>query len=243
MAPLALLQLGTLLRAQNKAPEAVDALARCRQTYEAKLVLDPLRSSWVPLLQLHHGLALREAGKRPEAQAVFDQLIKQFPDRPEAVEAALRSGQCIKDEAQRKIVEAQKRLVNPGLKPEEKTQAVKALDQAAKEMRDAATALSGQAERLKEKQADSPMRARMLYEAAWGQRGLAALEIAAARDKKAREMQHLRREELVRKLPQGQSPPAVPLPEVSLTVVAVQPAETAARTLYQDLITAFATCR
>src|SRR5581483_7164697 len=64
VAPLALLQLATLLRGQNKAAEAAEVLNQCRQQHEANLQKDPARAGWIALLQYHQGVALREAGKR-----------------------------------------------------------------------------------------------------------------------------------------------------------------------------------
>src|SRR5262249_29501793 len=110
IAPMAVLHLATLLRSQNKSAEAADLLAKCRDEHEKKLAADPARSGWVPLLQYHHGVALREAGKRSEARKVLDQVVQSAPDRPEAAEAALRSGQALKDDGQLLIVEAQKKL-------------------------------------------------------------------------------------------------------------------------------------
>ena len=113
VAPMALLQLATYLRAQNKAQEAADVLAKCRQENEEKLKNDPARAAWVPLLQYHHGLALKEAGKRAEARTVLEGVIKGSPNRPEAAEAALRWGQSLKDDGLSKIAEARKKLANP----------------------------------------------------------------------------------------------------------------------------------
>lgn len=239
IAPLALLQLSTLLRAQNRPQEAVDVMAKARQAYEGQLVKDTQRGGWAALLQLQHGLALREMGKRPEAQMVFDQLIKTMPDRPEAIEASLRSAQCRKDEAVKKIGEVQKRLATPGLKPEEKAAVWKTLEQPVRELQAAAKSLADAAAGLKEKQGDNPLRARMLYEAAWGQRLLGDLEIESARDRLAQQQQELRRAELAKKVQPGQKVPVVPLPEVAVGAVPQQPGEKSALEQYRELIAGF----
>src|SRR5207244_3597164 len=83
-----------------------DVLAKCRQENEEKLKTDPARAAWVPLLQYHHGLALKEAGKRAEARVVLEGVIKGSPNRPEAAEAALRWGQSLKDDGLHKMDEA-----------------------------------------------------------------------------------------------------------------------------------------
>ena len=239
IAPMALLNLATLLRGQNKAAEAADVLAKCRQAHEQILLKDPARAGWVPLLLYHEGVALREAGKRTEARALLDQVAKLPLDRPEAAEAALRSGQCMKDDAELKIADAQKKLANPGLKPEELVQANKLLDDGIKELKDATAYMVSQADRLKEKQATSESRAHMMYDAAWGYRALADLEIAAVRKKMAQELLQKRRDDLAKKLPPGQALPNLPVPVVPLTAIPVQPAETSARNQYQAMIQAF----
>src|SRR5260370_35770631 len=97
-APIAVLQLAPLLRSQNKAGEAADVLAQCRQQHEQNLQKDQARAGWVALLQYHHGVALKEAGKHPEARAAFDLVVKQAPTQPEAGEAAPPLGQGFKYE-------------------------------------------------------------------------------------------------------------------------------------------------
>ena len=68
VAPMAVLHLATLLRGQNNPAEAAKVLAQCRQQHEQDLHKDPARAGWVPLLQYHQGVALREAGKRPGSE-------------------------------------------------------------------------------------------------------------------------------------------------------------------------------
>jgi TolA-binding protein len=239
IAPMAVLHLATLLRGQNQAQQAADVLAQVRQQQEANLQKDPARAGWVPLLQYHHGVALREAGKRTEARAIFDQVVKSSPDRPEAAEAALRSGQCLKDEGQLKVDASRAKLANPGLKPEERAAAQKQLDDGIKEVRDAAAYLQAQAEQLKAKQPMHEARARMLYEAAWAHRAIAVLEVETARAKLQQDLWQKRRDEAAKRTPPGQPPPMVPMPVVELKDVPMQPSETAARAQYQALIEGF----
>jgi TolA-binding protein len=247
IAPMAVLHLATLLRGQNQATAAADALNQCRQQHEQKLLQDPARAGWVPLLQYHHGVALREAGKRAEAKAIFDQLVKQSPDRPEAWEAGLRAGQCLKDDGQQKIAEGTKRLTNPNLKPEEIAAARKLIDEGIANVRESVQFLTGQAEALKQKklanddlaQKLSEARARMFYEAAWGERTIAEQELAAARDKIQQDLWQKQRDEAAKKTPPGRQPPFVPMPEVPLSAVPEQPAEKQARAQYQALIDAY----
>jgi len=239
IAPMALLELATLLRGQNQPQQAADVLAQCRQQWEAKLQADPARAAWVPLLQYHQGVALREAGKRTEARAVFDLVAKQALDRPEAGDAALRIGQCLKDDGQQKIADASKRLATPHLKPEEIAAAQKMKDEGVKDLRDSVQYLSAQADQLKQKQPDSAARARMLYEAAWACRALADQEVEAAREKIQQDLWQKRKDEIAKRTPAGHQPPSVPAPVVPLSAVPIQASETQARTLYQALIAAF----
>jgi TolA-binding protein len=199
IAPLAYLQLATFLRSQHKAAEAVEVLAQCRRQYEAELLKSPDRAAWVALLQYHHGVALQEAGKLSEARTVLEGVSKQFPTRPEAAEAALHCGLCLKAEGMQRIDKAQSK------------------DEGLRLVRDAAVYLEKQAGVLKEKQPAAEVRARLLYEAAWAYRILAAAEVAAAGG--------ARRDE--------------PRAEIPVAKVSVQPAERKARALYQELIAAF----
>ncbi len=239
VAPMALLQLATLLRAQNNFNEAVDVLAKVRQEQEANLLKDPARASWVPLLRYHHGVALREAGKRPEARAVFDLILKDTPDCPEAAEAALRSGQCLADDARVKVTAARQKLLNAGLKPEEIAATRKLLDEGVKETREAIAWFTARAAALQQKQPQAEPRARMLYEIAWAQRTLADLEVDTARTKARDELWQKRRDEVARRTPPGRQPPPVPVPELAAIDVPLQQAEKDTRTAYQVLIDAF----
>ncbi len=239
VAPMALLQLATLLRGQNNFNEAIEVLAKVRQEQEANLLKDPARAGWVALLRYHHGVALREAGKRSEARAIFDLVVKETPERPEAAEAALRSGQCLEDDARIKLAAARQKLLNPGLKPEEIAAARKALDEAVKETREAIAYFGAQAAALQQKQPEAEARARILYEIAWAQRSLADLEVDTARTRIRDELWQKRRDEVARRTPPGRQPPPVPAPELAADAVPLQPAEKEARAAYQALIEAF----
>lgn len=173
VAPMALLHLATLLRGQNNPQEAAKILAACRQQHEQELLKDPARSAWVSLIQYHQGVALRESGQRREAKALFDQVAKQAAGRPEAADAVLRSGQCLKDDGQQKINAAKKRLAQPNLNAADRANAQKMLDEGVKDVRDAVQYFITGAEQLRQKNPASEARARMLYEAAWGSRILA----------------------------------------------------------------------
>jgi TolA-binding protein len=218
-APLALVQMATYLRGQNRAGEAVAVLARGREQFEGPLAGDPQRADWISLLRYHHGLAIREAGKLPEARAAFDLVVKQAGGRPEAIEAALRLGQCLKDEGRQKLAAAQN-AQGP---------AANALrEEGARFLRESIQYLENQAEQLKQKQASADVRARMMYEIAWAYRDLAEREIAAARV--------AIRAEQAKKLGPALAQAA---PEVPLSKIPMQPSEKKARDQYLALLAAF----
>jgi TolA-binding protein len=173
VAPMALIRLALLYRSQNKSADAANLLAQCRQQHEANFLKDPARASWAPLLQYHQGAALQEAGKLAEARGVFEGLMKQFPSSPEAPEAALRRGQCMKEAGRQKLEALTKRLGAGQTKPEEKAAVDKLRQETLKEMSDAAAYLAEQANQVKQKQPTQEVRARLLYEAAWAYRTLA----------------------------------------------------------------------
>jgi TolA-binding protein len=235
IAPMAVLHLATLLRGQNQAQEAADLLLKCRQQHEAALQADPKRSTWPALLQYHQAAALREAGKLTEARQLFEVLARQT-DRPEAADAGLRAGQCLKEDGQRKLDEGKRKLATAGLPPPEQAAAQQQVDGGLADLRNAAQALLTQANQLKDKQPQAETRARMLYEAAWASRRVAQEEVEAAQSKLQEELWQKRRQEVAQKTPPGATPPAVGRPEVPLAKVPLQPAETQAQSCYQTLI-------
>jgi TolA-binding protein len=238
IAPLAVMRLATLLRGQNQAQQAADALNQCRQQHEAAMRNDPMRVAWVPLLQYQHGLALKEAGKRNEARAVFDQVIQQAPNRPESAESAVRWGQALRDDGMQRVTEARKKLATPNLKPEEGAQANKLLETGYQDIREAVQFMEQQAARLQTQQPKSEARVRLHYEAAWGWRALADAEIETARAKMQADLWQKLKEEAARKTPARKERPVVPRPDVALKQVPLQPAEQKARAQYQAAFTA-----
>ncbi len=104
---------------------------------------------------------------------------------------------------------------------------------------EAARYLEAQADAVKQKKADAPVRARMLYDAAWAARGVAELEVAAARDRLLQERWQKLKDEAAKKAPRGQPAPFVAAPEVPAADVPLQESEKKVRALYQSLISAF----
>jgi tetratricopeptide (TPR) repeat protein len=239
VAPMACLHLATLLRGQNNPAEAAKVLEQCRKDQEPVLQKDPARSSWIALLQYHHGVALREADKRPEARAALELVVRVGYERPEAGEAALRFGQCLKEEAEAKLAEGRKKLAQPNLNPQDQAAARKQVEEGARDVTEAAKYLIAQADGLGQKQPAAEARARMLYEAAWAAREVGEVEIEQAREKIRQELWQKRRDEVAKQTPPGAPAPFLPPPEVPLALIPVQPSESQARAHYQALIAAF----
>ncbi len=168
--------------------------------------------------------------------------MKTAPDRPEAGDAALRFGQCLKDDGQQKIADATKKLATPNLKPEEIAAATAMMNDGVKDLHDAVQYLGAQAEQLKQKliAEPAPARERACCTRPLGPAGrLADIEVKAARDKIQQDLWQKRKDEIAKKTPPGQPPPYVAPPAVPLTAVPLQPSETQARTEYLNLIAAF----
>ncbi|MGE3809067.1 MAG: tol-pal system YbgF family protein, partial [Gemmataceae bacterium] len=240
IAPMAVVRQASLLRGVNRAQDAANLLDQCRKTHEANLLKDPARAGWVPLVRYHHGLALKEAKKLPEARAVFDSVVKQTPDVPEAAESALRLAQCLREEGLQKMEAARKVLATPNVQPPQADEARKNFEAGLKEVRDAGAYLDGHIAALKQKQPTWEVRARMLYDAAWAYRTVAELEYAAARDKIQQAMIQKLEEEAKKNAAPNVPPRMVVPPEVSPKQVPVQPAEQKVRDLYQEVINNFA---
>jgi TolA-binding protein len=220
VAPMAAINLATLLRGQGKPVEAVDILRKVRDQSEDALLKDPVRASWVPLVRFHLAAALRESGKLAEARSLFESVVKQAPKSAEGVEAALRFGQALKEEGQIRVDAGKKLMRNP----KETAQGQKTIDEGYQMIAESAVYLKAADNELKAEPGFQEPRARMLYEAAWAMRMLAEPEIDAAKAV------------LVKKLstPGSKSPPVVGIEQTPL-----QPSEKKARGYYQSLIDQF----
>lgn len=225
VAAQAVLQLATYLRAQNKANEAVELFAKNRDFLETQAAKEPGTATTIGLLRYHHGVALRESGKLPEARGLFEAVVKMGIQRVEATEAALRFGQCLKDEGQLRL-EVARKLHSSIKKPDDAANVQKVTDEGYKLIRDAVGYLETQADAIKAAPTLLDARARMLYDAAWGARLLAEPEVASARTAIALENQ--------KKLnaPSAKFPPS----EVPIEKVPVQASEKRARGLYKLII-------
>jgi TolA-binding protein len=78
VAPLALLRQAQLYRAIGQPQPAVQILADCRTKFEAALLKDPARASWVPVLRYHHAAALKELKQMAEAANILESVVKDY---------------------------------------------------------------------------------------------------------------------------------------------------------------------
>ena len=217
LAPLAALRSAIILRAQEKPADAVALLDATRKQHEAALVASgEAKKEWAVLLHFHHGMALMEAEKLPEAKALLEDFMKKFPDRPEVPEASLRVGQAMVAGAADRFDAAQSALSSADATPEEKTKARAEQKATLKALAKAAEHFQG-ALALKPKQPESPAWARIHYELAWAYRPEASVQIETRRT----QLQDVAAKAAAEK--QGAPQDAA---EVTLSEVPVQPAET-----------------
>jgi tetratricopeptide (TPR) repeat protein len=231
--------MGMLLREQRKPEEAAKVLADCRQQHEPVLLRDPQGTNWAVLLQYHQGLALREAGQFAAAQGVLDNLIRQFPNRPEIPQAIVCRGQCARDDAMTRIEAAMKQLARTDLKPPELVTAGQNLNAAYQALTPAVQYLVDQANQLKQKQPARAERARLLYEAAWGYRELAKPEVAAAHNAMQQELLKKVQADWLKANPNKPLPTTLKAPDIPLSDVKLQPCEDKARAQYKAIIEEF----
>ncbi|TMQ30713.1 MAG: tetratricopeptide repeat protein, partial [Planctomycetota bacterium] len=240
IAPLANLELATLLRGQDgKAALAAQFLDQCLKRHEKALLEDKTRAAWLPLLHYHQGVALHEAGSFSEARAKFETVMRDFPDHPVALEAALRWGQSLRDGGNQTIERAGQVLGTADIKPAEAARAAEQLEEGKKQVSQAMAYFESKAKELQEKRPALPLRARLLNEAVWMVRAGADAEVGAARAKLQGKMRQEVQEAANKSTPQGQQAPQVPPPDVPLAKVELQPSEKKVRALYQAIIDSF----
>ncbi|MDB5344945.1 MAG: hypothetical protein JWP89_3322 [Schlesneria sp.] len=249
VAPLAYLRMATLLRSQNKPAEAAAALQEGRANYEHALMNDPARAAWAPLMQYHHGLAIKEVARKDqakldvaklaEARTQFENLKQRFGTSPEAPESAWRAGQCRREEHAPRLVAARAILVRSDAKPDEINAANQQVQDATKQLTEIAqyfVAQAGQA--VQQKLTGSDVHQQMLYEAAWCYQWIADVEVDAVRKKLVDEALKKQAEEAAKKPVVLKGVVNQRLPEFPLTAIPLQPAEKLARDQYAALIAA-----
>ena len=104
-APLAMVRLSALFRANGQPQQALDVMKRCRDDYESTLANDPSRQGWIPLMRYEQAMAFQELHKPAEAQTIFEELAKQFPGKPAAANANWRLAQIRRVNASEKLAE------------------------------------------------------------------------------------------------------------------------------------------
>ncbi len=239
IAPLGWLRASMIQRSQNQAQQAAESLQQCRAQYEGPLAQDPARADWVPLIQYHHGLALRDWNKLPEARAAFEGIVARFPNWSDAPQAAWRLGQVRREEALLKYAAGRALEAKPGAKPEELAAAKKEVDDSLAALRDIGKYFRDQAAALVPKMlAGSEIQQRMFYEAAWTLRTPAEVETALARAKLAEESLKKMQEALANDPEAAKKVVDLRAPEIAITQVPVQPSETAIRESLTALIDA-----
>jgi tetratricopeptide (TPR) repeat protein len=169
VAPLGMIYLATLLREQNQAQQAAQALQDARQKFEGALN-NPQKAEWLALLRYHHGVALFEANKPADARSAFDLAAQAAPALPIAVEATLKGTQCQAEEVKARIVGIEKQKAQPGLKPEQITAFDNQIKAAKGELANVGKLFEQRAETYRPTHPQSEARARMLYDAAWAYR-------------------------------------------------------------------------
>lgn len=208
-APLAALHLAALLREENKAVEAAKVLADARKQYEPALAADKERADWVPLLKYHQAVAQMETGYAADARKLFDEVAQAAKDKPVGAEATLRAGQCRLIEGRKQINDGLQARAAAGNDPGKKAAAEQQIQQGRTAIFDTAELWVRRCDELKQPLPGEPARGRMLYDAAWAYRELAAEEILQATEQARKDAQA--------KLPPNSPPVALPKGKVPPT--------------------------
>ncbi|MBX3400377.1 MAG: tetratricopeptide repeat protein [Gemmataceae bacterium] len=240
VAPLAYLQLAALHREQNQPAEAVKVLDEARKKYEAALAQDKERAEWAHLLKFHHGVALFESAKLPEAKQIFDELVNAGRGKPIGAEAALRAGQTALAVARKQIETGQLERNKPNLKPEQIQTAERTMQQGREAILQACDALVQRSAEFASAMPTGEGRARMLYDAAWGYRSIMDHEVQQARGTLQQQRMDKWIEETKKPRPEGVRPPPAPSGEIAFAEVPVQRAEERAVGAYRKLADEFA---
>ena len=239
VAPMALIQLATYLREQNRAEEAASTLAAFRQQSEPSLAKDPERAKLIPMLKYHQGIALQEVKKFDEAVKLFQEVMQLAPNSAVALEANLRSGQCRISQLRGEFESALRKINETKADSNEHKDATRRLDEAATKLQSVGDALVKAADAAKPAHPDNPARARLFYEAAWAYRTLADYQLAKKREEIARDRQRKLQEEVNKNTPPGLKPLSVPLPQVPLKEVPILTIEEKTRGAYYGLVNEF----
>ncbi|MDP6543896.1 MAG: tetratricopeptide repeat protein [Phycisphaerae bacterium] len=235
VAPLAIVQLSSLLRASKRAIDAARIVKECRTLHGKRTSKNPgPPSSWMVALQYEHGLAIMDTGKLAEARAEFESLIKRHPGRPEAANSLWRTGQCQRRELIAAIA-AETKVA--GGSAEQRSAADKAVRTALTGVGTVAAQLTGQAKTLAKTAKGSEAHLRLIYEAAWCYRILGEREIESARRKLQKDALSVSRSRRSSSSG-GKDTRTLSPPRVLLEDLPIQESEAQAVKLYEKLIAA-----
>jgi tetratricopeptide (TPR) repeat protein len=238
IAPLALIRLSQLMVTNGRAVDAAVMLERARTEFEPTLAKDPAKASLVAGLRYQHGMALKESGRSKEAQALFEGVIKEFPDLAEASEATLALIQVQKDQALASLKEARRAIAKvPVEKPVDAALLAKQAD-AAKQMSQIAEAFAKQADRIAEKAEGSDLHVRTLRDAGTAWRAVAEVELDAAKRAKSQDSLKKLQEKLAKDVQVGKSNSVPRPPEIRVASLPVQAAEKKAQEYYNKALDA-----
>lgn len=234
IAPLAMIHLADAMRYRRKPDDAVGLLRQVKEQHEAALLKDPEKAQWVPVMRYSLALSLKEAGKAEEARALFEQIAKEYPKRPEGQEAVWRIAQCEMD-GPMIAVDGLRKALGGSSKPDTQADVLAKLVQEVNGLRTAAEHMAARAKAVAEKDTESEIPQKMMYDAAWCWRVAGEVEVEAAR--RAMQAEALRKavEKLQAENPDRPIPP-LPPPEIALASIPVQPGEKKAREAYRAVI-------
>lgn len=239
VAPLAFVQLATLHREQNQPAEAAKVMDEARKKYEQPLSQDKDRAEWAHLLKYHHGVALFESGKLPESKQLFDEIVNAAKGKPIGAEAALRAGQSAIAIAKKQIETGQLERNKPNLKPEQIQAAERTMQGGRDAIHQTCDLLHNRCGEFAPAMPGGELRARMLYDAAWGYRSLMDYEVQQARGFLFKQRMDKWTEETAKPRPEGAKPPPAPSADIPFALVPVQRAEDRAVASYKRIAEEF----
>lgn len=240
VAPLAFIQLATLHREQNQPAEAAKVMEDARRRYEAALAQDKDRAEWAPMLKYHHGVALVEAGKLPEARQLFAEVVQANAGKPIGAEAALRLGQTSIAIAKKQIETGKQERAKPNLKPEQVNAANHTIQQGRDAVYQACQQLENHFNAFQQALPTSELRARMMYDMAWAYRGLMEDELTELRKWALQEATQKWQAEVAKPRAEGVKPPPQPSADIPLAKLQRPRAEERAAYAYGRVVTEFA---
>ncbi|MFI5378040.1 MAG: tetratricopeptide repeat protein [Tepidisphaerales bacterium] len=226
LAPAALATMGQFMLKQGRAAEAVNLLQQARQAHEPQLAADPSRVEMLAQLQLAHAMALKAAGKTPEALAILESISKQFAARPEGAEAAWRLAQARRDDLAIKTAAAWQAVVAARGNAQQLAPAQQAFDTSLAALRAVGEEFAKKAADMEKADAPAEQRARVLAEATTTARRIGEIDLAALKGKLEQEAIAKIANRIAAEKPSLQPPPSPRAPEIKLTLLPLTAGET-----------------